>query len=100
MSKTARCVLLAGLLMFVVYPLSYAPIDRFITGGQLFELDSEYRMPVYRPVTLLIDYTPARVPLLRWSRLFGLEWRHRTESYIRQQERRQVVSVWSAAAEG
>lgn len=97
MSITIRRTLVAGLASFVVYPLSYAPLQRLVNGpdkayprdgfsfsGAAGVFQKRYRLPprggweaVYLPSRLLIDRTPLRGPLLLWGGLWGVEAQHR-----------------------
>lgn len=93
MSKTVRRVLLIGFLAFVVYPLSYAPIHRLLSGpdhlfifsvgegnSQAVEIALPEPQPwaiPFLPVRLLITYTPLKEPLLLWSDLWSVEVQQR-----------------------
>lgn len=77
-------VLLAGFLSFVVYPLSFAPLDRLIYGDDSVEgTFRTRRLLVFAPVTYLIDYTPADRALLWWSSVWRVEGRHITDRWLR-----------------
>ena len=90
MSKNVRRVLLVGLLAFVVYPLSYAPLLRLLSGtdGSYVRIvattggrkTAEVHLPsapnwaiAYLPVRLLITHTPLKKPLLLWADIWGVD---------------------------
>ena len=73
-STTVRRVLLVGVFSLVVYPLSYAPVDRALDGADavmseaesitlFFHRETRWTTP-YRPVMALIDHTWMAGPLL------------------------------------
>lgn len=90
MSKTVRRVLMAGLVAFVVYPFSYAPLYRlFKVSPRATMYTEEASEPLwesaYRPVQLLLDspYSWLSDPLLRWGDLWGVGWSMRADSMLR-----------------
>lgn len=94
MPKAVRRVLLAGLVSFVVYPLSYAPVDFFVFGpANRSGLIYMKRLPVFAPVEFLIDRSVLSSSLLLWSDLWRVGSRHRLECWLRQ-------SGYSGAAHG
>src|SRR6218665_1136067 len=88
MSKNVRRVLLVGFLAFVVYPLSYAPLHRLLSGpdhqfirtvGEGNAKSVEIALPEpqpwaipFLPLRLLIPPTPLKEPLLLWSDLWSV----------------------------
>lgn len=106
MSKAVRRVLIGGLVAFVAYPLSLAPLDRAIFGppgplpsiAAIFDIADvqvhprvldlkDARGVMYRPVLFLIDYTWASEPLLLWGDLWGVGEAHRHAAVARQANR-------------
>ena len=81
-SKDVRRLLFAGFLSFLVYPLSFAPVDRLLSG-RFIKPGSVHRLRVYHPVTRLIDHTSLKGPLLQWSGLWGMGERHRNDTAVR-----------------
>ena len=67
--------------MVAVYVLSYAPVVRYCIPPPVrgFEKPPVITVAIYRPVEWLIDYTPAKTPLLWWADLWGV-W-HPTYSF-------------------
>lgn len=90
MSKTVRRVLMAGLVAFVVYPFSYAPLYRLINDGsraRKFAADAPQTVweTAYQPIMLLIDspYPWLSTPLLSWGDLWGVGASMRVDSMVR-----------------
>ena len=94
MSKSVLRVLLAGLVAFVVYPLSYAPLHRLLSGsdsqlaktlwigsGQAVVFAVPDEAPTWAvaflPVRLLIAHTPLKKPLLLWGGFWGVAGQQR-----------------------
>jgi hypothetical protein len=67
-----------ALVLLVPYLLSYAPVVAYAEKHDLaqptdlFDVTDGKELPIYRPVDLLIDYTPLRRPLVAWARLWGV----------------------------
>lgn len=107
MSKAVRRVLVAGLLAFVVYPLSYAPLAYAIQGPDydlipvLLGEPPELWEQAFRPVMLLHDERTTVVGrwLLRWSDLWGIE-KHRVAVRVRLYGPMEHISFVSTPRDG
>lgn len=76
MSKTVRLVLIAGLVSFILYPLSFAPLDRIVDGTERTEPGR--LADVYGPITWLernARFGPRQL-LRAWAELWGVLPRH------------------------
>jgi len=99
MSKTVRRVAFAGIVAFVVYPLSYAPIHRAVRGHDtvgVLDLPKPLFWGAYQPVDFLIDRTWVRSPLLRWSDVWGVGEQFRMASWDREYSRQFSQSLEQA----
>lgn len=84
MRTTLSRVALSGLLAFIVYPLSFAPMLRAIEGPDFVYpeenvhlcIDPPTDLPVwtipYRPVIALIEHTSLGEPLQTWAELWDV----------------------------
>jgi len=82
MSRTARTAILAGILIVLVYPLSYAPLDRYLNGPgsfYIFLTDDTRLDDAFHPVVLLEGERLIGVGrfLSWWSDMWGVGKKHR-----------------------
>lgn len=88
-TKPSRTSIVAfGMLLVVLYVLSYAPVFRFAgdAGDQFLGFREDWQ-ELYRPVEWLTDSTPLRKPLMNWAALWGdyVEQDFRIRSDLRMQ---------------